>query len=81
MWDPLSKTQTSLLVLFVQRLVDEFPTLQKQSKNTEVPTFAYLHVLMSMKRTFIDLNAELQRNFEFLVCLSVKHNLLPKHSI
>ncbi|XP_065056969.1 PAX3- and PAX7-binding protein 1-like isoform X2 [Rhopilema esculentum] len=34
-WDPLSKTQTKLLILHVQRLVDDYPTLQKQSKNTE----------------------------------------------
>lgn len=34
-WDPLSTTQTELLVLLMQRLADDYPTVQKDSKNTK----------------------------------------------
>ena len=38
-WDPMSETQTKLATMLVQRLVDDYPTVHTESKNTKVRYF------------------------------------------
>lgn len=38
-WDPLSTRQTKLLTYLFQRLVDDYPSVKKESKQIQVFTF------------------------------------------
>lgn len=52
-WDPLSTKQTKLATFLLQRLIDDIPTITRDSKQTKVFNFYSNHLFVDNKKQFL----------------------------